>query len=147
MNDILARLPEFLGRHLPLALLFAALLVALIVTEVMRLARGGRQLTPAQLTQLINRENALVVDLSSQADFEKGHVPGAKHVALAQFDPENKDLAKIKDRPVAVCCKNGVTSAKAVQRLLKAGFTRVYTLAGGVEAWRRADLPLAKGKA
>jgi rhodanese-related sulfurtransferase len=43
-------------------------------------------------------------------------------------------------------CKNGVASGKAATRLVKAGFTNVATLAGGIEAWRRADLPLAKGK-
>ena len=147
MNNFFARLPEFLGNHPLLAAAFVGLLLVVAISEVMRLLHGGRTLTPAALTQLINRENALVVDLSSQADFEKGHIPGSKHVALSAFDPENKDLAKVKELPVVVCCKAGATSAKAMQRLVKAGFTRVYTLGGGVEAWRRADLPLAKGKA
>ncbi|HET8897806.1 MAG TPA: rhodanese-like domain-containing protein [Rhodanobacteraceae bacterium] len=147
MNDFLTRLPEFIGNHLVLSAAFLALLTAVIITELMHLLRGDKLLTPAALTQLINRDNALVIDLSPQADFEKGHIPGAKHVAWSAFDPENKDLAKVKEHPIAVCCRSGVTASKASQRLLKAGFTRVYTLAGGIDAWRRADLPLAKGKA
>jgi len=147
MSDFIHRLPEFLGNHLYLTLGFIGVLLALIVTEAQRFTRGYKALTPAGLTHLINRENALLIDVSGIQDFEKGHIPGARHVAMSQFDPENKDLAKAKELPVAVYCKNAQTSAQAAQRLLKAGFTRVYWLEGGLAAWTEAQLPLAKGKA
>jgi rhodanese-related sulfurtransferase len=146
MSDFLHRLPEFLGNHLYLALGFVGVLVALLFTELQRFTRGYKALTPAGLTQLVNRENALLIDVSSVQDFEKGHVPGARHVAMSQFDPENKDLAKAKDLPVAIYCRNGQTSGQAAQRLVKAGFQRVYWLEGGLAAWTEAQLPLAKGK-
>jgi rhodanese-related sulfurtransferase len=146
MSDFVHRLPEFLGNHLYLTLGFIGVLLALLTTEVQRFTRGYKALTPAGLTQLVNRENALLIDVSSQQDFEKGHIPGARHVAMSQFDPENKDLAKAKDLPVAIYCKNGQTSGQAAQRLLKAGFTKVYWLDGGLAAWTEAQLPLAKGK-
>ena len=146
MQDILHRLPEFIGNHTLLVMMFVAILVALVAGEVSRLFRGYKELTPAGLTLLINRENALLVDLSSNQDYERGHIAGAKHVPLSQFDPENKDLAKVKDLPVAVYCKNGTTSAQAAKRLLKAGFKQVFWLGGGLAAWQQADLPTAKGK-
>jgi rhodanese-related sulfurtransferase len=146
MNDFLHKLPEFLRNHLELALALVALLIALIVTEIMVLMRKYKALTPAGLTQLINRDNPLLIDLSAIADFEKMHVPGAKHVAMSQFDPEQKDLAKARELPVVVMDKDGRTSDGAAQRLIKAGFTRVYTLNGGVLAWQQAQLPVAKGK-
>ncbi len=146
MSEFFHRLPEFAGNHVWLSLLFVILLVALIVNEIMRLARKYRELTPVDLTQLINREDALVVDLSSYADFEKAHIPGARHVAMSQFDPENKDLAKVRELPVVVVCKDGRTSAKAAQRLIKAGFQKVHTLGGGMLSWKNADLPVAKGR-
>jgi rhodanese-related sulfurtransferase len=146
MNDILHKLPQFLGNHLVLALLFAALVIALIVTQIMVLLRKYKELTPAGLTQLINRDSPLLIDLSAIADFEKMHVPGAKHVAMSQFDPENKDLAKARELPVVVMDKDGRNSDSAAQRLVKAGFTRVYTLGGGVLSWQQAQLPVAKGK-
>jgi rhodanese-related sulfurtransferase len=146
MNDFLHKLPEFLGHHIELSLGFAALVIALLVTQVMVLLRKYKELTPAGLTQLINRESPLLIDLSAIADFEKMHVPGAKHVAMSQFDPENKDLAKARDLPVVVMDKDGRSSDGAAQRLIKAGFTRVYTLGGGVLAWQQAQLPTAKGK-
>lgn len=146
MNDILHKLPEFIGNHVALAALFVILLVALVATLVMDLFSKTRELTPAGLTGLINRETPLLIDLSSLADFEKMHVPGAKHVAMSQFDPEKKELAKTKDMPVVVMDKDGRgNSVKAAQRLVKAGFTKVHTLGGGVLAWHAAQLPVAKG--
>jgi rhodanese-related sulfurtransferase len=146
MDDILPHLPEFIGHHTLLVMLFVVLLLALVGGEISRLFRGYRELTPAGLTQLINRENALVVDLSSTADFEKGHIAGAKNVQMSQFDPENKELAKVRELPIAVYCKSGTTSTQAAARLVKAGFKHVYWLGGGLAAWRQADLPTARGK-
>ena len=146
MNDILHKLPEFIGNHVALVALFVILLVALIATQVMELFSKTKELTPAGLTLLINRETPLLIDLSSIADVEKMHVPGAKHVAMSQFDPEKKELAKTREMPVVVMDKDGRgNSVKAAQRLVKAGFAKVYTLGGGVLAWHAAQLPVAKG--
>ena len=146
MNDILHKLPEFIGNHAALVALFAILLLALIAMQIAELFSKTRELTPAGLTLLINRENPLLIDLSSISEFEKMHVPGARHVAMSQFDPENKDLAKAKELPVVVMDKDGRgNSVKAAQRLVKAGFVKVHTLGGGVLAWQAAQLPVAKG--
>lgn len=146
MSEFLHRLPEFLANHVLLSLGFVAALVALAVVEAQRFTRGFTALTPAGLTQLINRENALLIDLSSQQDFDKGHIPGARAVALSQFDPESKDLAKARELPVALVCRNGQVSAKAAKRLKKAGFAKVFWLEGGLGAWNEAQMPLAKGR-
>ena len=145
MNDFLHKLPTFVGNHLALSALFVIILLALVAMEFGRLLRKYKELTPGGLTLLINRENPLLVDLSARADFEKMHVPGARHVLPSQFDPEHKDLAKAKDLPVVVMDKDGRGADKAAQRLVKAGFTKVYTLGGGVLAWQQAQLPMAKG--
>ena len=146
MNDFLHKLPTFVGNHLALSALFVILLVAVIVTQLMTLLRKYKELTPASLTLLINRENPLLVDISPRDSFEKGHIPGAKHVLMSQFDPESKDLAKAKDLPVVVICRAGQTAQGAAQRLVKAGFQKVYFLGGGMGAWTQAQLPVAKGK-
>lgn len=146
MNDLLHKLPQFAGNHLFLIAAFVALLLALFVTQVMVWMRKYKELTPAGLTQLINRDSPLLIDLSASADFEKMHVPGAKHVAMSQFDPEHKDLVKARELPVVVMDKDGRNADGAAQRLIKAGFTRVYTLGGGVLAWQAAQLPVAKGR-
>lgn len=141
------RLPEFIANHPILSMALVGLTVAIIANEVSRLTRGFKGISPAQLTLLINRENALLVDVSPFNDFEKGHIPGAKHVAMSQFDPESKLLSKLKEMPVAVVCRSGATSGQAAKRLVKAGFKQVYSLDGGTASWQQADLPLARGKA
>lgn len=143
---MLELLPGFIQQHLLLSLGLVGITAALIVNELTRFTRGYKALTPAMLTHLINRENALVVDVSPINDFEKGHVVGSRNVVMSQFDPENKQLAKARELPVALVCRSGVTSAQAAKRLVKAGFKRVYVLDGGIGAWRSADLPLARGR-
>lgn len=143
---MVATLSSFAAAHTALVLAFVAVTGALIYTELARLTRGYRAIGPAQVTDLINRENALVVDIRALADFEKGHIVGARHMVLSQFDPENKALAKVKDLPVVLVCRTGITVAGAAKRLVKAGFSRVHVLDGGIAAWQQADLPLARGK-
>ncbi|MBA2238017.1 MAG: rhodanese-like domain-containing protein [Lysobacter sp.] len=142
----LEELLAFAGRHPLLSLGLAAVTVALIAAEIARLFRGYKSLRPAELTHLINRENALVIDLSPSADFEKGHIAGSRSVSPSQFDPESKLLSNAKGLPVVVTCRNGHASAAAARRLKKAGFEKVFWLDGGVQAWQQADLPLVKGR-
>ncbi len=143
----LDRLPEFIGNHFILVTLFLLVGLMLISTEFGNLTRRYKAVAPAELTRLVNRDNALLVDVSASAEFEAGHIAGAKHVAMAQFDPEHKELAKVRDLPVIVVCKSGQTSATACAKLTTAGFTKVYWLDGGLASWTGADLPLARGKA
>lgn len=136
----------FAGEHALLSLALLGLTLALVYTEVARLFSGFKSVNPAGLTALINREDALLVDLSASADFEKGHIPGARNVAPSQFDPESKLLAKVRELPVVVTCRSGTASADAAKKLVKAGFKKVYWLDGGIGAWQQANLPLTKGR-
>jgi rhodanese-related sulfurtransferase len=123
-----------------------ALTVAIVFNEVTRRLTGYARLSPAQLTALVNREDALVLDVSATGDFDKGRIAGAKNLPAAQFDPEHKLLGKAKERPVAVVCRTGQASADVAAKLVKAGWTRVHWLEGGIPAWQQAELPLVKAK-
>ncbi len=136
----------FAGRHPLLSTGLGLLTLAIIGNEVAQLFRGYRSVRPAALTALINRDNALVVDLRPAPDFEKGHIPGAKNVQMSQFDPENKKLASAKALPVVLVCKDGNASGGAAKRLKRAGFEQVHVLDGGIAGWQQAELPLVKGK-
>jgi rhodanese-related sulfurtransferase len=130
---------------IPLAAL-VALTVAIVVTEVLRRLTGYKRLSPAQLTELVNREDALVLDVSPTSEYEKGHIAGSRGVPLGQLDPEHKLIAKAKDRPIVVVCRTGQSSAQAAARLVKAGYSRVHWLEGGLPAWQQGELPLVRGK-
>ena len=142
----LPELLEFARANQLLSLALVALTLAIIVNEVLSRFRGYKGVAPAGVTALVNREDALVVDLRPIADFDKGHIPGAKNVQMSQFDPENKRLAAAKALPVVLVCKSGQSSGGAAKRLRKAGFDRVFVLDGGIQAWQQADLPLVKGR-
>ncbi len=142
----LADLIAFAGRHPLLSLALAGITLALVYNEIAGRLSGVRRLGPAQLTALINRDNALVVDVRPLAEFEKGHIAGSKNVQMSQFDPENRSLAPAKALPVVLVCKVGQTADAAAKRLRKAGFASVNVLEGGIQAWQAADLPLVKGR-
>lgn len=140
-------LVAFAGRNPMLSLALAGLTIAIIFTEVARLFRGYKSLKPAELTRLMNGENAVVVDLSPSADFEKGHIAGSRNAQASQFGPEHKLVSGAKQNPVVLVCRSGNASATAAKQLKKAGFEKVYWLEGGIPAWQQADLPLVKGRA
>ncbi|QOY62835.1 rhodanese-like domain-containing protein [Lysobacter sp. H21R4] len=142
----LEELLAFAQRHPLLSLALVGITVALVFTEIAQLFRGYAGLRPAELVALMNRDNALVIDLSPSSDFEKGHIAGSKSVQPSQFDPESKQLAAAKALPVIVVCRTGMTAGASAKRLKKAGFEKVYVLEGGIQAWRQADLPLVKGR-
>jgi rhodanese-related sulfurtransferase len=141
----LERLPEFAQNNIVLVMILVALVVWLIAHEWARFTRKYKALTPAQLTLLINRENALVVDISPHADYERGHILGAKSVLMSQFGPEHREVAKAKEQPIAIVCRSGQTAAIAAEKLTKAGFANVNVLEGGMMAWTQAELPVVRG--
>lgn len=140
-------LMAFAGRNPVYAVALGALTLAIIGNELSRFFRGYQALRPAEVTRLINQENALVIDLRPYADYEKGHIAGARNVLMSQFDPESKQLAPAKALPIVLVCQSGGTVSGAARRLKNAGFQRIHVLEGGIQAWQQADLPLVKGKA
>ena len=104
---------------------------------------GTSGVTPAAAVQLINREKAVVIDVCTAEEFAAGHVAGAKHIPLAELGTA-KGLPGNKKLPVIVVCATGQRSAKAVAELKKLGHENVQSLAGGLKAWREANLPIEK---
>jgi rhodanese-related sulfurtransferase len=116
----------------------------MLLWPLVRRTTGGPWVSTTQATHLINREEALVVDVREPNEFAAGHVLGAKNVPLARLDASGAELAKRKERPLIVCCDGGERSAKALAVLKKQGFTRVANLSGGIAAWQQAGLPVEK---
>lgn len=139
-------LVAFAGRNPMLSIALVALTAAIIVTEIRRLFRGYKALKPVELVQLINGGEAVVVDLSSSSDFEKGHIAGSRNVQPSQFGPDHKLVAAARQRPVVLVCRTGNASETAAKALKKAGFEQVSLLDGGLPAWQQAELPLVKGR-
>ena len=101
-------------------------------------------LTPAKATLMINREDAIVLDVREKAERANGAIIGSKHIPASQLAGRVAELDKFKERPVIVHCASGMRSSSACTTLRKAGFTKVFHLDGGLGAWEQAGLPLVK---
>lgn len=108
------------------------------------LQRRGDKVSLLQATQLINQGKAIVVDIREPADFATGHLREARNIPLKELDSRIGELDKFKSKTVIAVCQRGVTSAKAVAQLKKAGFNETVGLDGGIAAWQAQGLPLAK---
>jgi len=108
------------------------------------LTQRGKRATPQDVTLLINRSKATIVDVRDAKEFAEGHLPEAKNIPLADLDKRIGELDKFKSKSVVVVCKTGARASAAAAKLAKAGFTDVVNLDGGVAAWQKAGLPLAK---
>lgn len=138
------QLMEFAGNHPMLSSGFVLVLLALVWTEVARRRQGFNELTPAQAVPLINRENTLVMDISSSADFGKGHIIGARHVQPSRLDKPDPELAKLITRPILVVCKTGQSAQASAAKLVRMGAADVSVLKGGMAAWSADNYPVTR---
>jgi len=125
-----------------LLILVVAVSGAMLLWPIARRSVGGPWVDTLRATQLINREEAIVLDVREPSEFAQGHILGARNVPLGELERRAEDLARFKSRPVIVCCRSGNRSAAALQALRRTGFEQVYNLSGGLEAWRQAGLPV-----
>lgn len=127
--------------------LFAALgiILALIIRmEFKRAVRGFKSVTPAEAVQLINKEDALVLDIREGNELAQGVIRGSKHLALSVLKQQVQELQDYTEKPVIAYCKAGTRSEQACEILKKNNFTNVMTLKGGLEGWKTANLPVSK---
>ncbi len=107
-------------------------------------ASGAGGLTPNAAVLKINREKAIVIDVSEPEEFAQGHVAGARNLPFGQVEEKIADLAKNKAVPVILTCPAGARANRAQSLLRKLGYEQAQALSGGTRAWREANLPIEK---
>ncbi|MCG2578463.1 rhodanese-like domain-containing protein [Dechloromonas sp. XY25] len=105
---------------------------------------SGNSVSPGEATQLINREDAHIVDVREAEEFAGGHLPDAINIPAGKLGERVGELEKFKSKPLILCCASGMRSNKACSELKKQGFDQLYNLAGGVDAWVGAGYPIKK---
>jgi rhodanese-related sulfurtransferase len=137
MQDI----TSFITNHplLSAATFFVFILVMLI--ELIRAKGNVFNITPAKVTQLINRENAVIVDIRQAESFKKGHIIDAQNMQASDILKDSKKLDKLRTKPVIIVGNTGQDSQKIAAFLLKHGYN-AYSLSGGMRAWSEAQMPL-----
>ena len=138
------KLIEFATNHIILVSLLAAISVMLLWNLFGGALSGIKQLSPAEVTRLMNRENAVLLDLRNANEYQRGHILNSINVPNTELATRLESLEKHKNKAVIAYCEFGNTSGKAARSLKAAGFEQVYSLKGGVGAWRSASLPLTK---
>jgi rhodanese-related sulfurtransferase len=139
MGEIIA----FANTHPLLAMLVVAFLVAALAYEVRLKGQGLAQVSTNVAVQLINK-GATIIDVRPPAAYQGGHIVNAKNIPLEQIEREPESVKKPKNKMLLTVCDNGTVARRAANALRKAGFEAVYSLQGGLAAWRTDNLPLVK---
>ncbi len=135
---------EFLSQNWYLILTLVVILALLVLEPVLLKAAGINPIAPLRVTQLVNRESAAVLDVSSAKEFAMGHIPDAINVPFAEISKASEKLNKHLDKPVIVSCRSGSRAKGAAKKLSKQGFKTIYILSGGNVAWQKENLPMSK---
>jgi rhodanese-related sulfurtransferase len=138
---------QFFQENMLLTLAWVGIFAALIMTTYKSATAPYKVVSTNQLTQLINNENGVVVDIRSRDDFKRGHITDAINILPTDIKSGNlSGLEKHKSDPIIVVCKTGQTAQESSTLLVKAGFEKVNLLHNGIVAWNEANLPLVRGK-
>ena len=137
------QLLEYSRHHPWLAALALVTALAVLVYELRLRLQNAASIAPQEAIRLMN-QGATVLDIRTQQAYSEGHINGARHFNAAQILTAAEPLKRYKERALIVCCDRGSTAGAAVRALSEQGFTKVFSLRGGLAAWRAQNLPLAR---
>lgn len=137
------QLLDYIAHHPFLA--GAAVLAAVVVLafELRARVQAFAALSASQAVRLMN-QGALVIDLRSKQLYDAGHIVDSRNVPAAELQSQADALKKWREKNVITYCDTGADGASAARSLTKLGFTKVFNLQGGLNAWVKDNLPLAK---
>ena len=118
----------------------------MLLVPLLQRGMGGAKLSPSEAVLLINREKAQLIDVSEPAEYAAAHAAGSRNVPLGALE-SSADLPKNKALPIVVLCPSGARASRAAGILRKLGYENSRPLAGGLAAWREANLPIEKSAA
>lgn len=132
---------NFFMQHWQLTAGFILALGAFLVYEYM-ISDNSDAISPEQAVVLMNHEHGVVVDVRTEAEFKTGHILDAINIDQNELDTKFKKLNKYISKPIILVCVSGKRSGQCVSRLKQQGFARVYTMSGGMNAWKELGLPI-----
>ncbi|MGV0034506.1 MAG: rhodanese-like domain-containing protein [Candidatus Azotimanducaceae bacterium WSBS_2022_MAG_OTU7] len=132
---------EFVSNHYILVSVFVFLLVAFVINEG---KQGGAAITPTNLVNLVNREDAVLLDIRDIKEYGSGHIAGAMSMPVSSIDARIGELDAYKDKPIVLVCKMGQHASATGRKLKALGFDNVRRLSGGMSEWTASSLPVVK---
>jgi rhodanese-related sulfurtransferase len=137
------QLIEFMGHHPFLAGAAAAAFVIVALYEIRTSTQTSLALSASQAVRLMN-QGALVIDLRGKDPYDAGHIGEARNIPFRELESQAESLKKWRDKAVIAYCDTGRDSSAAARTLQKLGFTKVFTLAGGLSSWIKDNMPVGK---
>ena len=138
----MGQLVEFAGNHPLLVLFIMAMGFAVLAYEIWTRSQGVTNISVPQAVQLMNK-GAVVVDVRKPDEFATGHLVSAKNIPLETLEAD-KSKDKFRKKNILLVCDSGMSSGKGANLLRNAGFDNVFSVRGGIRAWREDNLPLVK---
>ena len=138
------RLLDYFTNHPFLAGGFLVLVVVVLVYEIRERGAAAFAIAPTEAIRLANA-GAVLVDLRSPNQFKDGHITGARNLPGDQLAADPKAVAKLADKTIVLYCDTGTTTAAAQRTLAQAGVKNVFSLRGGLAAWKQENLPVVRG--
>ncbi|MFC0322646.1 rhodanese-like domain-containing protein [Gallibacterium melopsittaci] len=135
----------FASQHTVMVVAWVVVFFGTVYVFFKSMLPGPKEIDQATLTQLINKQNGIIIDLRSTEEFTRGHIAGSQNILPNDIKQKNiGKIAKHTESPVVVVCRSGLTARTSAAQLYKQGFKQVFTLKDGVEGWKAANLPLVK---
>lgn len=136
-------LTTFIVNHMWLTYAFAIVVILLLIVEILRNRRNTFNIDVPQAVHLMNRENAVVIDIRPAEQFQQGHILAAMPLPASDITKSTQKLEKFRKKPLIIVCQSGIQSQKIAAFLIKHGYNS-YSLAGGLRAWSEANMPITK---
>ncbi|WP_158367863.1 rhodanese-like domain-containing protein [Candidatus Williamhamiltonella defendens] len=144
---MLQELVPFIDRHPILSVTWVTLLVGVTLTFIKNYFSKVKEIIPTEAILMMNKQQALVVDIRAKEEYRKSHIIGSINVEKNNFkNNKSYELEKHKARPIIIVCAHGVSSLTFAKQLYKMDFQKIYSLKEGISGWNKANLPLAKSK-
>ncbi len=138
------KLPEFIANHLFLVSLFIGLFSLLLWNILGTAVSGVTEVSPMEATRLMNHEKAVMFDVRPEKNFAEGHVLNAVNLPPEKISSQPDAMKQYSEQPIILFADTAPESVRVARLLKQQGFSRLYTLKGGAQSWRTANLPLLR---
>lgn len=135
------RLFEFIGNHIELSGLFFALMLALWFSEK---SRSGKAVSPQAATLMMNKDEAVIVDIRDKKEYSEGRITGSVHIPFDSLKERAVELKKFEGKQIILVDKMGQHASMAGKLLQTEGFENICRMSGGITEWKALNLPLVK---
>lgn len=136
-------LGQFITNHLLLWVSFVVIAILILINELISNKQKANEISPQAVVDLMNNENAVILDIRDQESYKKGHIIDAVNMKADDIDAPK--MSKYKNKSIVIVCAQGSSAQTAASKLKQQGID-AKVLSGGMNAWTSADLPLIKGK-